>query len=467
MIMRRLKTPLLLVSGLLALSFHGRAVDGVEVQLKTCDNSKTGKIPQTYTGKLRIQWDSFPTSRITTALAAIILSENMGFDVSLESGFSTANMYEEIAGGKKLHLAFETWPASNPVQSSQYAVFYNGTHAPQGKVNAYPYINLFGRSGLFETCSREAGGCASLPQGTGVLIKEALKSPAAQEHFNVTDYVPPCSGTDCEYVPEHCSDASCEVQILHIAKTGYDEGLVEALVDKLKIPARVAYLGAQAHTDALWAAYIEKKGALVYSYFPNANQHGISILSLDRAKIAPGDDFLSQQLQKLAYPGLKDMQGGDALEFMQNFDLSKKDYEDLAALNDLFRDPQDAACVWYRQNQAKWRPWVKFPERELASFFCLQADDGLCDARYLLGWCIFFGQAVLFVALCYYANYLKKPPEPFSQAELRAGIDAAIDRGMGHVAVARSQSSFAKWIMDHTGGYARLHVCVHHAPEHA
>ena len=87
------------------------------------------------------------------------------------------------------------------------------------------------------------------------------------------------------------------MHILHIAKTGYDEGLVEALVEKLEIPAKVAYLGPEAHTDALWTAYTERKGALVYSYFPNANQHGISILSLERAAIAPGDDFQSQQLQ--------------------------------------------------------------------------------------------------------------------------------------------------------------------------
>jgi len=455
--MRGFKTPVLVVWGLLALSFHGRAAYGAEVQLKTCGNEKTGRIPQTYTGKLRIQWDSFRTSQITTALAAIILSENMGFDVVLEGSFSPANMYKEIAGGERLHLAFETWPASNPAPTSQYVVVYNGTHAPQGKVNAYPYIDLFGRSGIFETCSRESDSCASLPQNTGVLIKEALKSPAGQEHFRVTDYVPPCSGTDCEYVPAYCSHASCDVQILHIAKTGYDEGLVEALVEKLKIPARVAYLGPQAHTDALWTAYTEKKGALVYSYIPNENQHGISILSLDRAKIAPGDDFQSQQLQKLAYPGLKDMRGGDALEFMQNFDLSESEYEDLAALNDVFDDAQEAACAWYKQNQAKWRRWVKFPEREVAAFWCFEADDGLCDARYLLGWGVFFGQAVLVIVLRAYAKKLRIPPTPLSKAELRAGIDRAINRGEENVAEARShmvtQRTLWKWIMEHTSNY--------------
>lgn len=240
-----------------------------------------------------------------------------------------------------------------------------------------------------------------------------------------------------------------------IATTGYDEGLVEGLVDKLKIPAKVAYLGPQAHTDALWTAYTEKKGALVYSYYPNANQHGISILSLTRAKIAPGDDFQSQQLQKLAYPGLKDLGGSDALEFMKNFDLSKSDYEDLASLDSLFSDPQDAACVWYKQNKHRWKGWVKFPERRAAPFFCIQSDDGLCDSNYLWAWILFFGQLITCIVLVWYANHLKKPAPPRKREELRAAIEKAINEGVNHIAVVRQQSSFVKWVMDHTGKSSR------------
>ena len=195
-------------------------VDGT-VQLKACSRvGNPDRIPQTYTDKLRIQWDSWPTSQITTALAAIILSENMGFDVVLEDAFSANNMYEKMAEGLLLHLAFETWPASNPKTSAEYARFFNGTHAPPGMVNSYPYINLFGRAGIFETCPRSAGGCASVPSDTGVLLKDALKSPAGQQHFNVTEYVPGCSGADCEFIPPQCNGGQCEVQILHIAKTG-------------------------------------------------------------------------------------------------------------------------------------------------------------------------------------------------------------------------------------------------------
>ena len=195
-------------------------VDGA-VELKACSRvGNPDRIPQTYTGKLRIQWDSWPTSQITTALAAIILSENMGFDVVLEDAFSAKNMYEKMAEGQLLHLAFETWPVSNPKKSAEYGKFFNGTNAPPGKVNSYPYINLFGRAGIFETCPRSAGGCASVPSDTGVLLKDALKSPAGQQHFNVTEYVPGCSGADCEFIPPQCIGGQCEVQILHIAKTG-------------------------------------------------------------------------------------------------------------------------------------------------------------------------------------------------------------------------------------------------------
>lgn len=426
------------------------------VDLKVCNLEKAKKVPQTYTGKLRIQWDSWPTSQITTALAAIILSENMGFDVVLEDEFSAANMYEKIAEGQLVHLAFETWPASNPNASAQYAIFFNGTNAPSGKINSHPYINLFGRAGIYETCSRTSGGCASLPRETGVLLKDALKSPYGQQHFNTSEYVPTCSAAECqEFVPPQCNGRDCDVQILHIDKTGYDEGLVEALVEKLKIPAKVAYLGPEAHTDALWTAYTERKGALVYSYFPNANQHGISILSLERAAIAPGDDFQSQQLQKLAFPGLKDLGGGDALEFVKNFDLSKSDYEELASLNSLFKDPQEAACVWYIQNRDKWKSWVKFPERQRAPFFCLQSDDGLCDSDYFWGWLLFFGQLISCVVLCLYAHYLKRPKPFNSIEERRLSIDKALNQGMKHIPVVRKQSSLVKWFMDHTGMRSR------------
>ena len=59
--------------------------------------------------ELVLQWDSWPTSQIVTAAAAIVLQEKMGFNIKLESGRSSQQVYEALATGD-LHMAFEVWP---------------------------------------------------------------------------------------------------------------------------------------------------------------------------------------------------------------------------------------------------------------------------------------------------------------------------------------------------------------------
>jgi hypothetical protein len=70
---------------------------------------------------------------------------------------------------------------------------------------------------------------------------------------------------------------NCSAQILHIAPKGYDTNLVEQLVEDLKVPVKVVYLGPEAHTNAIWEAHTKGLGDLFYSYSPNSNQHEISV----------------------------------------------------------------------------------------------------------------------------------------------------------------------------------------------
>lgn len=87
-------------------------------------------------------------AQITSAIAAIVLSEKLGFNVELVDGLSGKDMYAALADGTALHLAFEAWPASNAKIYEQYA---DGV-----QVKAFAYANLFGRSGLFEVPPRES-----------------------------------------------------------------------------------------------------------------------------------------------------------------------------------------------------------------------------------------------------------------------------------------------------------------------
>ena len=83
-----------------------------EMQLRKC-LTDTERYPpplkQSFTlDKLVLQYDSWETSQLTTVVAAIILSERLGFNVKLDDSSAGATMYSAVADGT-VHLAFEAW----------------------------------------------------------------------------------------------------------------------------------------------------------------------------------------------------------------------------------------------------------------------------------------------------------------------------------------------------------------------
>ena len=88
--------------------------------------------------------------QMATTAAAIVLSEMLGFDVRLEKGRTSKDMYQALSKGE-VHMAFEAWPFSNRETFMQYVGDVNSSN-----IHHYPYSTLFGRSGLFETCSRSS-----------------------------------------------------------------------------------------------------------------------------------------------------------------------------------------------------------------------------------------------------------------------------------------------------------------------
>jgi len=407
--------------------------------LRMCFKHSDLRVIKQPVSNLRLQWDPWTTSQMTTAVAGIILSEQMGYNVTLHAGISSAQVYKALSEGD-VHLAFEVWPFGNPVPFKKYArEFVAGAEDESAQVYAYRYTNLFGRSGIFET--------AQITSSTPML-QDALSSPSGQQHYTKEQVENPeygeWSGSSL------CSSGNCTVQILHITPQGYDEGQVEELVKTLGIPAKVAYLGQTAHTDAIWSAVTKRSGSLVYSYVPNTNQHGISIDSLSRAKIPPRLDFKPQQLHKLAWPGLRDNYGGDALSFIADFDLTKSDYADLAKLYDNFQDAQDAACVWIKENHDKWSHLVKFPEREKSSFVCgaSTVSHGHCDETYTRAWFYFGLQLALAIAFSAWSHIARQPP-PFPD-DIRAQLDRAISKAsIGSASFDRKRGNrIFEWFLD-------------------
>jgi hypothetical protein len=126
---------------------------------------------------------------------------------------------------------------------------------------------------------------------------DALKTEAGQKHFESARqlFQDPFSDLE-EWSPKICETQNCTVQILHIAKKGYDEGAVERLVELLEIPAKVVYLGEFNHTEAIWKAYTKRAGALMYrclfcAYMALLLAHPFSIRFLHHCRNAASLNF--------------------------------------------------------------------------------------------------------------------------------------------------------------------------------
>lgn len=129
--------------------------------------------------------------------------------------------------------------------------------------------------------------------------REALATPEGRAVFENGEQKNWPTKPEDEYIPKLCKIQNCTVKVLHIAAKGYDEGVIEALVENLRIPAHIAYIGQENHTQAIWNGYTEGAPGLFYTYWPNSNQHGIPIPDLGRAKIPPGIDIKSQRIAVL------------------------------------------------------------------------------------------------------------------------------------------------------------------------
>ena len=406
--------------------------------------------------KLRLQWDSWKTSQLNTAVAAIILSEQLGFDVELiRAGSSPGDVYKNMANGR-VHLAFESWPESNAAKFREFVTPVGSNKTD--RVSAFPYSDLFGQSGLYEACSRnrfdtEHPQCNDAPiLNSPGMLKDVLETEHGQRFFT-PDRPHADRSLGNVWKPSRCAESDCSVEILHINED-YDKGLIEGLVERLGLKAKVVYVGEKNLTDVIWSAYNERSGALLYNYFPNINHYGISVLELPRAKISPRDDLKRQQLMKLAWPRLEDARGRDALAFVEVFDMDKAIYAELANLFDLYNDPQRAACVWVKKNPTVWQKWVAFPERENAPLFCLPNgnSNGLCDEAYFRGWIIFFLQLVLCIIFGILATFTNRPVTVYE--DLREKLDQKfVPGGIGRKKVRFRDSNFwlYAWVVEGTG----------------
>ena len=77
-----------------------------------------------------------------------------------------------------------------------------------------------------------------LPHNTDMTLQDALQNAQGRAHFNATQSVPPCSGSDFDFVPQHCAGRERKLRTFHIAKTQQYERLVEEAVERSSSPSR-------------------------------------------------------------------------------------------------------------------------------------------------------------------------------------------------------------------------------------
>ena len=242
---------------------------------------------------VRIVWDSWETSRMTTAVAAILLSKFLKVRVELvtPSGATTKGVYGSIC--MDADVALEVWPGG---KESEFDKYVSTNRSDSKPVLIHRRRNIGGRSGLYESCARRlAGGCSPTEQRVDLSqlpwsLQEALETDAGRQHYGSQgpklmgsdDVRAKCvDGTyDCDddgvWRPDYCPVSTtrtkagggairdCPVQIYHITPA-YDTGLLERLVSNLTLPVEVVYLGQERYEKLVEEVTITRpRGCLFY-----------------------------------------------------------------------------------------------------------------------------------------------------------------------------------------------------------
>ena len=103
------------------------------VLLRQCDPD-TGVTPNSLREPFKLRWEAWESAQLTTAIAAILLSEQMGVNVELvppgdnDYGFQ---VYEDITTGR-MHAAFEVWPTGKEDEFERFASFNASAAAALG-----------------------------------------------------------------------------------------------------------------------------------------------------------------------------------------------------------------------------------------------------------------------------------------------------------------------------------------------
>lgn len=219
---------------------------------------------------LKVRWDDWDSTQLITMVGAILLQDELGFEVELVAPKSdNTRYYEDISKGD-MHVAFEVWPMGKKASFDRFASFNLGEALEQGALAFNASIMASVR--IVEACNRKASRGSPVHcrdasvMGSHRVLPKFLATAQGLAHFasNVSQGDVAvgeecvggrfqCNG-DAIWTPSHCEapqagQAPCAAQMVHVSPA-WDPRAIEGLVNDLRLPVKVVYLGYQGHAEA-------------------------------------------------------------------------------------------------------------------------------------------------------------------------------------------------------------------------
>ena len=369
---------------------------------------------QQFAGSLKIHIDDWESSRVLAFVAQILLTEREGFvGVELEGGNASASVSsfhgesdvrQRIAQGDQ-HMAFEVWPAfvEDELAAQQQWASFNQSSTSRAWI--FGYDDWAATWSLYMKGSSPSTSLAAIletPAGLEELSRNAVSTGSTEAQALCADSAYACDA-DGIFRPAVCrANGSACAQVLMNSPGDPGARTVEAMIEEAALPLTIAYVDKQVIADAAWRAHYEAEPVLFTWYAPTAPLNGIFPAEAFRTvQLSPSSTWPSGTMQKLAWPGLAEAGGTDALALLRAFQMKASDYEQMLTDQATMRDDtQDgswlAACAWLKNNPTTWAPWIEFPSRPSSTWAtivanaCFRADD--CyngNGRTAAGWWFF------------------------------------------------------------------------------
>ena len=219
-----------------------------------CQTRSDGASPRPYQAQasttIRLQWDPWTSSQLITAIAGILLQEELGFTVEfVRTPANSRDLYSAVSQGV-VHAAMEIWPSGASGQVAK--------NTTDGRIKSIDYARLLGRYGIYETCDRMGSGhgaCRLDASGLATPLPAALRTPEGRSHFSqigshdvsiahnapCLSPTPPPGVARCDpdgvWRPPRCASGGC-VQLKRVS-ADFDSDLLTSLILELDLPIEV------------------------------------------------------------------------------------------------------------------------------------------------------------------------------------------------------------------------------------